>query len=66
MFEICLLVFLLGLMFYPGSSAVILAYDVTRRHTLDSCVVRDSILQDMDRGAMGTIAGGHSENIYRK
>jgi len=38
----------LGLMFYPGASAVILAYDMTRRDTLDTCMARDSLLKDMD------------------
>eukprot|EP00092_Neocalanus_flemingeri_P011683 GFUD01012593.1.p1 GENE.GFUD01012593.1~~GFUD01012593.1.p1 ORF type:complete len:291 (+),score=103.16 GFUD01012593.1:62-874(+) len=40
----------LGSMFYTGSSAVILAYDVTRRHTLATCVARDRVFQDMDQG----------------
>jgi len=40
----------LGLMFYPGSSAVILAYDLTRRDTLDTCMARDSALKEMDVG----------------
>ena len=46
-----LILFFLGLMFYPGSSAVILAYDVTRRDTLDTCMTRDTVLKDMERGS---------------
>jgi GTPase SAR1 family protein len=38
-------------MFYPGSSAVILAYDVTRRDTLDTCIARDTELKDIERGS---------------
>jgi len=37
-------------MFYPGTSGVILAYDVTRRHTLHTCVGREEMFQDMVKG----------------
>ena len=49
-----LILFFLGLMFYPGSSAVILAYDVTRRDTLDTCLARDTALKEMEKGGKGT------------
>ena len=49
-----LTLFFLGLMFYPGSSAVILAYDVTRRDTLDTCLARDTALKEMEKGGKGT------------
>ena len=48
--SLVVIIVLPGLMFYPGSSAVILAYDITRRDTLDTCLARDSLLVDMDVG----------------
>jgi len=39
----------LGSMFYPGTSAVILAYDMTRRNTLDNCVARERVFREMSQ-----------------
>ena len=46
--SLVVIIVLPGLMFYPGSSAVILAYDITRRDTMDTCLARDSLLVDME------------------